>query len=780
MRRFVVAAVVAVVVVLAIAAAALALRWRTPASGPAVVAVDLAERLPFARRSDSERLILVGAPESEKHLVTGFGGDPERRGRELFQWVRQGASLRVTLEAPGDREIILDIEAYAGTGDQSLTLHAGTTLLGSQPVPATRSRIRFEWPASAQSAGENTLAMTFARAVVPARAGGASGDTRDLAAALFSVAIPAADRKNEALLIRDAPRAYQAFENAGVPGIVLPGGSATEFAFEAPENGVLALEAEADPWSLSSGGSGALRIDLDTDEGTKSLGTLHLTRAAGRSAFTAPIDVPARSPALLRFSVASEPPRLTFARVTAPRILGRVDGRTPPTTTTTAASPAGGAVPRPPNVLLVVFDAARARDFGAYGDPRGVTPNVDRLAREGVVFESAYTTAAYTLAAMSSVWTSQQPDRHHGDVAFSAKLPRDRLTLAEVLSAQGVHAAGWVANAVAGAFNGFDRGFAEFEDVWKRGSSEADVFRAVAPGFLDRMKAKGAPFFAYVHYREPHHPYDPRAPWDVKFGPEGPIAKPLRSGKRAEAWTKEINQGRRSPTDREVAHLRSLYAGNLGFADAEFGWLREQFESRGLWSNTVVIVIGDHGEALFERGYIGHNTQVYEESARIPLIVAGPAMPAGARLDGLVDLTDVAPTILEVFGLAGAGGSSRSFQGESLLGVVRTNGGKRAVLTRTVWARPVYGLRTRDLTFLYNSATTATEFLGRPSRANEAVASVKVGGVRAETMRQELLAWVAALRRGAVQADATAGMTREQCENLKSLNYVGGDVVCPK
>ena len=143
---------------------------------------------------------------------------------------------------------------------------------------------------------------------------------------------------------------------------------------------------------------------------------------------------------------------------------------------------------RRPNVLLIVLDAARAQSLGAYGHGRATSPNVDRFSREGFTFDNAYTTAAYTLAAMSSVWTSQQPDRHHGDVAFSAPIPADRLMLAEVLTAQGIHTAGFVANGVAGAVNGFDRGFQEFDEPWRKYGSAASGFRNVMPGFLDRMK----------------------------------------------------------------------------------------------------------------------------------------------------------------------------------------------------------------------------------------------------------------------------------------------------
>ncbi len=136
------------------------------------------------------------------------------------------------------------------------------------------------------------------------------------------------------------------------------------------------------------------------------------------------------------------------------------------------------------NVVFVILDAARARSFSAYGASRQTTPQIDALARDGVLFENAFTPAVYTLGAMSSVWTSQYPDRHHSEVSFSARLPKDRLTLAEVLTARGVHTAGFVANAVAGAAFGFDRGFAEFHEVFRDLGSRGDVFRRVVPEWL--------------------------------------------------------------------------------------------------------------------------------------------------------------------------------------------------------------------------------------------------------------------------------------------------------
>lgn len=261
----------------------------------------------------------------------------------------------------------------------------------------------------------------------------------------------------------------------------------------------------------------------------------------------------------------------------------------------------------------------------------------------------------------------------------------------------------------------------------------------------------------------------------------------------ADKWLKDINQGVIKPTPEEIDHIRRLYDGNLAFADQEVGYLRGELEARGLLDNTVVIVIGDHGEGLYEHGYIGHNAQVFEETARVPLIVVLPkAMRAAnppARIASLVDLTDIAPTILDVFGLTGAGGSARAFQGRSLLEYLASpkgdvNGDPREVLTRTVWERPVYALRNTSHTFIYNTATTEFSLFDRSSSPRledkEHDFAPRAPVALRETYRQNLLAWVASLKRHVVDGDKLDGISRQQCEELKSLGYLSASVACPK
>jgi arylsulfatase A-like enzyme len=756
-----------------------------------VVVLDLAERLPYAARSSSRETILFGWPDSEPHLVKGFGGDPETRGDERFHWVRQGASITIPLKEARDRALILDIEAYLGIEDQRLTLSANGRRLGVQEIPSERSRVRFEWPAAAQS-DANELTLVFARALVPAKQKGGSGDTRDFAAALFSLTLGSPEDKTFDLLReRETPRAYEITRKDGVPSFILPGMSQTSFAFRLPRHGTLEFESGLPAWSSASGGKGSLQIAFDASDGISRPSVSVPLDAQGLRPTKVRLQGAPGTPFIVRMDLISDNPGVTFAQIRAPRIMGQP-------MEPQRAEPAGTSVLRAslkagkPNVLFIVLDAARAVSFGSYGYTRGTTPNLDRFAREGFTFENAYTPAVYTLAAMSSVWTSQAPDRHHGEVAFNAPLPKDRLMLAEILTAQGIHTAGFVANGVAGALNGFERGFSEFDEPWKTTGSQASSFRHVIPGFLDRMKKDGKRFFAYVHYREPHEPYDPPPPFNTAFGADTPIPKRRRDGgDAAKEWLADVNSGKVRPTADEIDHLRRLYDGNLAFADHEVGYLRSELEARGLLDNTVVIVTGDHGEALFEHGHVGHNGQVFEESARVPLIVTFPkvlggAANPGARVPALVDLTDIAPTVLELFGLQGAGGSARAFQGASLIPyfvdprLFRTD--EREVLTRTVWQRPVYALRNVSHTFVYNTATAEFSLFDRATtprlEGKDHDYAPRAPIALRETYRQNLLAGVAALKQKTVVGDKASGMSEQQCEELKALGYISAKTNC--
>jgi arylsulfatase A-like enzyme len=416
------------------------------------------------------------------------------------------------------------------------------------------------------------------------------------------------------------------------------------------------------------------------------------------------------------------------------------------------------------NVVLVVLDAAGAKHFGCYGYPRGTTPEIDRIASEGVVFERAYTPAVYTLAAMSSVWTSQYPDEHQNVDLRNASLDRARLTLSELLTAQGLYTAGFVANGMAGPAFSFDRGFSEFHEVYSEQGSRAGGFRPVLPAwFAAHAKRR---FFVYVHYREPHSPYDPPPPFNTLFGPDTPMLR--ADTRRLMALHAE---GKLSVADLE--HVVRLYDGNLAYADREVGFLRQTLEAAGIWERSVVIVTADHGEGMLEHGWIGHNAQIYDESARIPLIIRlpGGAGPRGMRVSELVDLVDLAPTIADVFGLLGAGSSQREFRGRSLLDLLAGAPGKPAVVLRTAGHRPRYGLRDERFKLTHDSSTGGDRLYDLASDPEELVDLAPGDPLRAAYYRQALHAWLLSLQPAAPSEHETH-LTPRQLENLRALGYV--------
>jgi arylsulfatase A-like enzyme len=747
------------------------------------VVYDLAQRVAVAERWSEREVVLFGTPAAEPHQVEGFHREAGGDEGDSFLWSKDEAEVSLSWPELVPRAAVVDLMPYRGIKGQSVEVRLNGASVARFGLNDDRHRYPIPLPAEAQRAGDNRLRFVFAGAASPAADDPKSGDKRRLAAAFYSLVVgSASDPVLEDLLGRDAARPFAVAAHAGVPSLTQVGPSVVRYAIRLPAAGELRFTPALHPGARRAAASASFRITVEESAGRERELWSRVLGPQQAPAREVVLPLPGAEGQILRLGLhVGGPARFAWGTWTAPRVLGRggVAGLEP--------------TPLPPeeerradglrqglagtNVLLVILDAARARQLGAYGYGRAPTPVIDRIAREGVVFESAFTPAVYTLGAMSSVWTSQHPDRHHSEVSFSARLPRDRLTLAEVLAARGIHTAGFVANLVAGEALGFERGFIEFHETYRQFGSAAGGFRKVLPAWFEANRERR--FFAYVHFREPHYPYDPPPPFDTRFGPDGPIPKASRNDKFA--FFTDVNQGRRPFSDAEREHLVRLYDGNLAYADQELGELRKAMEAAGLWEKSVVIIAADHGESLREHGWIGHNVQVFDESAHIPLIIRFPKGPAGVRIAGLADLLDLAPTIADVMGARGQGGSDKAFDGRSLLPMVMGAAGKPAVLIRTVWDRPVYGLRDAGFKFVYDTRTGKEQLFdlaGDPGETRDVRASEVL---RAAYYREALHHWIAALgrRREAVAADAGT-WSREQCENLKALGYIAASVPCPE
>ncbi len=283
------------------------------------------------------------------------------------------------------------------------------------------------------------------------------------------------------------------------------------------------------------------------------------------------------------------------------------------------------------NVVLLTLDTLRADHLGTYGSKDVSTPNLDQLAREGVVFEQAMTSAPLTLPAHSSIMTGQFPPRHGVRDNGGFFLGPEQVTMAEILSAQGFTSGATVGAFVLDSKWGLDQGFAAYQDDFDLTNVKAMSLASVKrPGnevvdlalkWMDGVA--GQRFFSWLHLYDPHAPYE-------------------------------------SPEPYRSEYKGHPYRGAIAFTDAQVGRVLAFLKDRGLADKTIVIVSGDHGEGLGEHGEETHGFFVYESSMHVPLIVHAPfSNTAGRRVSQPVRTVDILPTVLDLLqiptpdGLAG-------------------------------------------------------------------------------------------------------------------------------
>jgi arylsulfatase len=317
------------------------------------------------------------------------------------------------------------------------------------------------------------------------------------------------------------------------------------------------------------------------------------------------------------------------------------------------------------NVLLVILDAANPHHFSFMGYERETTPNLDRMAAEAVVFSSAYAQASATPLSMYSLMTSRYPildeDQYPRTGELAAIIPAAMPTLATWATEKFPERAAFLANNWMREELGFHHGYSTFEKVYDEvpgGTiASADLVSDRFTAWLDTEPS--GPWLGWMHYLEPHTPYSPPEPWYSMFDPG---VRGLTDGSEA-----SMAAYRESVPDGEYQrNVVALYDGNLAWVDHQFGRVVDDLKRRGEWDRTIVIVTSDHGEAFWEHGVRGHGTHVYDEFVRIPLVIRVPGL-APRRVDPVVELIDVTPTILDLAGVFVPAGSTA---GQSLVGLM--------------------------------------------------------------------------------------------------------------
>jgi arylsulfatase A-like enzyme/Flp pilus assembly protein TadD len=397
---------------------------------------------------------------------------------------------------------------------------------------------------------------------------------------------------------------------------------------------------------------------------------------------------------------------------------------------------------RRPNLLLVTIDTLRADRLGCYGYSKIETANLDRVAREGALFENAITHTPLTAPSHASMFTGMYPTVHKVRDTGGFILHASHQTLAEILRQQGWDTAAFVGSSVLEKHFGFNHGFAVYDDEMPKSDARkmpGESAERRAGDVVDRAIAwlapqSGRPFFLWVHVFDPHSPYDPPSPFREKY-----LGRP--------------------------------YDGEVAYTDQQLGRLFAAVAQKAPPENTLIAVLSDHGESLSEHGEYSHGVFLYDSTLRIAFLLAGPGVPAGVRVKQQARAIDLLPTLLELMGRR----APESLQGTSL---TPTFAGKEAPTSWSYvetlfpklnmgWAE-LRGIRTNQWKYIRAPKSELYDLVRDPAETTNVI-----GSNPKEVQQLEANLKAVAGGEGGDKVETTM-VDQHTMEKLKSLGYLGG------
>jgi choline-sulfatase len=575
---------------------------------------DLVTAFPTAEVISEVHEIDLGTLEARPHLGVGWSVDETHRDGTTLVWAVGGSSdIRFFLTRPRKLGLVLRCSPFGwpGAPRQRVRVSVNGRKAGEAALRPGLRDVRVDVAAADAIAGENVVTLEFDHTGRPSDHGN-PGDDRDLTARFDAIDLDG---------VADAGRPTV---DASTATVVIPVGAELGYYLRPADRARLSFDA------ISTRDGATLELWWHVDGVPARLLAASGSDDSGRS-----LDLPDGGGRPLRLGlravgeigeVAITRPRVTWAdpiTLERPSSIGEV-------------RPPGG---RQPNVLVYLVDTLRADRLGCYGNRDGLTPQIDVLAAEGVLFERVAAQSSWTKPSVASILTGLRPGRHGVNHRLSV-LSEQALTMAEMLAEAGYETAGFSTNAYISTGGGFAQGFDQFQFRQARSHEVTDdVVRWLA------AREERRPFFLYVHTVDPHAPYDPRPRFRSRFA--AAVSDPV-------VGTVEHIRGladRTVPfTTGVMDDLERLYDAEVAENDDAFGLLMEELRRRGLWQQTIVIFLSDHGEEFKEHGVIGHGWDLYGEVLDVPLIIRVPGGLRGVRVADVVQHIDVLPTVLEAVG----------------------------------------------------------------------------------------------------------------------------------
>jgi choline-sulfatase len=395
-------------------------------------------------------------------------------------------------------------------------------------------------------------------------------------------------------------------------------------------------------------------------------------------------------------------------------------------------------------VVLISIDTCRADYLSCCGYPLETTPTIDQIAREGVLFTNVLTPVPMTLPAHCSMLCGTLPPAHGVRDNAHYRLSPTNLTLPQILKPQAFFTGAIVSTSMLNAQFGLSPGFDTYDDAFRqpRGAEfgperSGDEATQVAIEWLE--KHHGQAFFLFLHYYDPHMPYEPPEPFASRFA-------------------------------------ETPYAGEIAYADACIGKFIAKLKELNLYESSLIIIAGDHGEMLGEHGELDHSYFIYQSALRVPLIFKLPDQTTARKIDDLVGLIDIVPTVCGVLGieppieLPGVD-LSPYFEGK------RQPESDRHLycesLTPTTYgANPLLGLVTDQWKYIRTTRSELYDLRSDPGEAHNLFLERQQVALALEDQLQQILKDTAAEGR----TDNRLELDEASRARLQSLGYIGGDI----
>jgi arylsulfatase A-like enzyme len=438
----------------------------------------------------------------------------------------------------------------------------------------------------------------------------------------------------------------------------------------------------------------------------------------------------------------------------------------------------------PRHVFLITVDTLRADHLSAYGYARATSPNFDRLAGTGVLFERAVAQWPKTGSSFASMFTGLYPHTTGITHKAAVRIPAEYLTLPELFKENGYATVAVQSNPVLAARLGWNTGFDEYLQSWGEGDVpedpsalrpliQADKVNGLALPLLGR-RAKEDRLFAWIHYTDPH------APYELPAGTENPFLDDAHFTGDA-VVPADVNAGYKLGSRMDLKYYVAQYDANVRVADEAIAKLLDEARAQGLLDDALVIITADHGESLGEHdSWFVHGPLPYNTTARVPLVFLGTGVPAGGRVGRPVELIDLYPTLRD---LIAPGREVPGLEGHSLApflrGEAQQDGFRVAFSQAGQKSDRYHSVQDENWKLIFNSGGKRSKAAASPTRGLELydlsqdpletknLAATNVEQVR--RLRSDLLAWI---KTGKRQGRDEGETTPEAERAVRALGYV--------